>query len=152
MQNTSEVFERMHEVVAYLKGKRIIRFQKDIAETLGMNKVTVSQALKGNESYFTESFVRKFCEAFGINGKWLLTGDGEMLISKREQIANEKDTILIDGHELSFSSIEMAIYKNRSKFTREGSVINLIIKDEVSIMFEKIVKENNLQVKYTVKD
>jgi hypothetical protein len=71
---------RLHEAIAYLKGKRIIKNQQDIVDEMGANKSVVSQALKGVDKYFTDNFLVKFCKAFLIiNANWLIYGSGNML-------------------------------------------------------------------------
>jgi hypothetical protein len=72
--------ERLETAIAYLKGKRIIKSQQDIADAMEFNKSSVSQAIQGNEKYFTDSFLKKFCVSFSeINPDWLLTGKGDMI-------------------------------------------------------------------------
>lgn len=80
--------ERLLESVAKLKGDRIIKSQKDIAEIMGMNPNTISQALKGNPKYLTLSFITKFSNTFtSINNDWLITGsDGSVNLSMTELI------------------------------------------------------------------
>ncbi len=59
--------EFLQNKVAYLKGIRKIKTQKDIAISMDMNVNTISQALKGNDKYLTDSFLQKFCKTFEID-------------------------------------------------------------------------------------
>ena len=72
---------RLNEAYDYLKFKKIIKVQKDVAERMGATRPNVSNALSGKEEYLTESFLRRFGDAFSdtISTEWLLTGEGEML-------------------------------------------------------------------------
>ena len=72
---------RLNKAYDYLKYKKIIKVQKDVAERMGATRPNVSNALSGKEEYLTESFLRRFGDAFSntISIKWLLTGEGEML-------------------------------------------------------------------------
>jgi transcriptional regulator with XRE-family HTH domain len=71
---------RLKKAVNYLKLEDIIKNQEDLAEKLGYDKASVSQALNGSKKYLTDSFIAKFCKKFNvINYDWLLTGEGDML-------------------------------------------------------------------------
>ena len=68
---------RLNDALAFLKGKKVIKTQKDVAGLMFMNVNTVSQALKGNSKYLTDSFLKKFAFTFkSINEAWLLNGSG----------------------------------------------------------------------------
>lgn len=69
---------RLLEAVAFLKGKRIIKTQKDIAEAMKYNKSSISSALKGDERYFTDSFIDKFANTFELNSDWIKKGEGSL--------------------------------------------------------------------------
>lgn len=72
---------RLNKAYDYLKFKKIIKVQKDVAERMGATRPNVSNALSGKEEYLTNSFLKRFGDAFSntISTKWLLTGEGEML-------------------------------------------------------------------------
>lgn len=92
--------ERLLKSVAYLKGKQVISYQKDIAVAMDMHKSTISLALKGDEKYLTDSFLKRFGEVFGLDISWLLTGKGEMTTDRKgEEKSNtypEKETIQVE--------------------------------------------------------
>lgn len=81
--------ERINEAVAYLKGKRIVNTQKDIANFLEIDTGNLSKVLKGNENYLTEPFLKKFANMFGLNSNWLLTGKGEICSSELKNVLPE---------------------------------------------------------------
>lgn len=75
-----EMKERLREVYNYLKFKKIISKQDDLATLMGYNRVSVSRALNGHEGYLTKEFLYKLTDVFPeINYNWLLTGEGSML-------------------------------------------------------------------------
>lgn len=67
----------------YLRSKGLIHTQLDLAEKMMSDKNTISRALKGNERYLTDKFLKRLNNSFGgvFNEEWLLYGDGEMLNS-----------------------------------------------------------------------
>lgn len=73
-------FARLHQVIDYLKDIGKIHKQQDIVDALGIAKSNLSMALKGNERYLTEGFLKRFAAAYSdyINEDWLLTGEGQM--------------------------------------------------------------------------
>ncbi len=135
MYNTNDVFQRINEAIAFLKGKRIISLQKDIVEKLKMNKSTVSQALKGNERYLTESFAIKFCHAFDmINPNWLLNGKGEML--------KAEDEIEFSEGSIKVEKIVDIIINNKDKFEKNLTFKNYLVghkKDALIEYQEKLI-------------
>ncbi len=71
--------ERINKAFDYLKFKKIIKTQEDVAKMMKASKSNVCSALKGVEGVLTESFIQRFSRTFGISFEWLLTGEGEML-------------------------------------------------------------------------
>ena len=78
---------RIDMAIAYLKKKHIIRFQKDVAERMGVDVNTVSRAKKGGD-YNPESFAMRFNAEFDFifSNEWLLNGVGEMLAEKTKTV------------------------------------------------------------------
>lgn len=74
---------RIDMAIAMLKSAKIIRFQKEIAERMGVDVNTVSRAKRGGD-YNPESFAMNFNAAFNFmfSPEWLLHGTGEMLAYK----------------------------------------------------------------------
>lgn len=79
--------KRIKSAVLYLISKEIISDkspQKDIAQKMGAKNTTnINYALNGDKRYLTDSFMRRFNNAFDeiFSIDWLLTGEGEMLRS-----------------------------------------------------------------------
>ena len=127
--------------------------QVELAKVLGIKQGSYSDVERGRADVGVSNSIKLILkDKYRVNIDFISTGKGDMFLSKTKESIVKKDTITIEGHELDFTSVEMAIYKHRERFTREGRVVNLIVKDELNIMLEKIVKENNLQIKYSVKE
>ena len=93
--------ERFEKAYNYLKFQGIIKKQEDVAKTMGATRANVSLALNGNPAVLTDNFLMRFAKAYSgmFSCDWLLTGDGEMLITnelKPEQV-NEPAGSSIDS-------------------------------------------------------
>lgn len=82
--------DRLNKGIAYLKGIQAIKTQKDISDTKIISESSLTRALKPDEKYLTDNFLRKFAEKFNFNDKWFLTGEGEML-NKADDNENSND-------------------------------------------------------------
>ncbi len=73
--------ERIAAAFSHLKKTGVVKTQQEVADMMGANKTTISQALNGNDSYLTDKFMSRFNAAVGgvFNIAWLLTGRGDML-------------------------------------------------------------------------
>lgn len=78
--------ERFNEAYSYLKWKKIIKTQSDLAQIIGCSRANVSAALNGNPSVLTNSFLNRFISKFSsvFNYDWLINGNGEMLLKGQE--------------------------------------------------------------------
>lgn len=59
--------------------------QTKIAELVGTSQQTVSGLLSNRN--FGKRTAQKWCEVFGLNPAWLITGEGEMLMADKERKA-----------------------------------------------------------------
>ncbi len=93
--------ERMISAYAYLKGKGLAHTQQDVARKMGADSATVSRAFKGNPNALTNSFLKRFNEAYGnlFNLQWLQKGEGEMLTSTEDPYGQRH---LNSAHVLNF--------------------------------------------------
>lgn len=86
-----EKIDRLNKAFSFLRGEQIVSTQQDVADKMGANKTTVSQAFKGTKRYLTDSFIRRFAKSFPeLNAKWLLTGEGEMLINSKQSFREQE--------------------------------------------------------------
>jgi hypothetical protein len=128
-----EKLERLETAIAYLKGKRIIRNQQDIADVMEFNKSSVSQAIQGNEKYFTDSFLKKFCVSFSeINPDWLLTGKGEMINPTQNITQNNRGNgqqfVLGDGNTgtITLSQCQQEVEALKARLRDKEEIIGLL--------------------------
>ena len=96
MEDSTIKLERLRSAIDYLKRVGMVHKQQDIADTLGMTKGRISDALKGMTGKFTDGFLRRFAAAYKehISEAWLLTGQGRMDVPGRDErphIDSEKD-------------------------------------------------------------
>lgn len=96
MENNSNINiidkkNRLEKAVAYLKGAQIIKNQKDISDTGIVSEESLTRALKGNEKYLTDNFLKKIAAKYGFNKDWLLTGNGSMLVPQIEEVVPEEE-------------------------------------------------------------
>jgi len=72
--------------------------QTKLAEKLGVTRSTVC-AWESGRNKPTDALVKFFCEQFGINKEWLMTGNGEMLDNIDEDFIAMSAKIEKDGDE-----------------------------------------------------
>ena len=65
----------------YLRSKGIIHTQKDVANVMNIKASNMSKAFNNKDGYLTDSFMKRFNDAFNgiFSVDWLLSGEGEML-------------------------------------------------------------------------
>lgn len=79
-KKTTTRCERILAAFAHLKEKGLVKTQQDVADMMGANKTTVSQAFKGSEKYLSDKFLARFNATFNdmFNIGWLITGKGDI--------------------------------------------------------------------------
>lgn len=92
--------QRLMEAFNHLKSTGKIHTQKDAAAEMNATPQNFSAALRGNPSVLTDSFLRRFNQAFGspFNMDWLLHGEGEMLKDNVTQISHGDNSPNISGN------------------------------------------------------
>lgn len=86
--------ERLMAAFKYLRDRGCVHTQKDIATAMNATPQNVSLAFSGNSRALTDRFITRFNQAFGdiFNLSWLQYGEGEMLNTPTQPIANEAPT------------------------------------------------------------
>lgn len=93
------VSQRFIEAVNFLIDNRRVRNQAELTARLDLSKGYVSQIVNGKREP-SEPVVRKFANLYPeINETWLLTGEGDMLVSapKNHQVIGSNHGTAING-------------------------------------------------------
>lgn len=79
--------ERFKKAYEYLRFNGFTQSQKDLADRMQATAPNVSKAMKGVENVLTDSFLRRFNDAFGnvFSLQWLILGEGNMLKDGNEE-------------------------------------------------------------------
>ncbi|MDR0582567.1 MAG: hypothetical protein LBG31_06365 [Prevotellaceae bacterium] len=122
-----EKLERLQTAIAYLKGKQVIRTQKDIAAAMQFNESSVSQATNGNMRYLTDSLLKKFCLSFkDINHDWLLHGKGDMI---NINAGNGQQVVLGNGNNngnITLSQCQQEVETLQARLRDKDEIIALL--------------------------
>ena len=90
--NTSEI-ERVIKVINWLIFEEIVSSRKDLAEKIGYTESSISQILNQKVPLSTK-FINKLSNFNPqINKEWILTGEGEMLVSSIIDNVNMEQTV-----------------------------------------------------------
>lgn len=74
--------QRMNEVFVFLRDNGFIHTQKDLARALGSTSPNVSRLLKGDPKVLTDNICVRIQKAFPvISANWLMSGEGEMVVT-----------------------------------------------------------------------
>ncbi len=95
--------ERLQRAINYLRMNGIVSSQVDAANKMGASEATVSNALRGNDRYLTDKFLKRFNDAFNgiFNINWLLDDEGEML--DRKNFLSRSTSLDTDGVKIEMS-------------------------------------------------
>lgn len=98
--------QRLNEAYEYLRNNGKVHTQTDLAEAMGANRVSISNAFKGNEKYLTKNFLIRFNSAFGdiFNNEWLLGDDNVEMLRNSTNIENEASPKIIEFENFPFVS------------------------------------------------
>jgi phage repressor protein C with HTH and peptisase S24 domain len=125
--------ERFRVAYEYLRYKKVVNTQKDVAEKMKAARANISSALAGKENILTDSFVARFCATFKeISYTWLLLGEGDML-SNREKSVNDRIRDVLKIESKSLKSIG-------EKVGEDFSVLQRCIEDDVEPSEEAVSK------------
>ena len=86
--------ERFNRAFEHLRGQGKFHTQKELAACMDASEANISKALKGDKKVLTDSFLRRFNDAFGsvFNIDWLITGDGDVFLSGNQIVSGSNNT------------------------------------------------------------
>lgn len=115
--------KNLSDAFNYLKLNGLVHTQKDVAEKMEAHQPNVSKAFSGNESYLTNSFLKRFNRAFGniFNLDYLCTGCGELLANPEDiELDEPQEEILKQKEkEIIFLRSQIEELRENNKFLRE---------------------------------
>ena len=101
--------KRLIEVYEYLRKHFDIHTKTGFAEALGYGRTSLSAAMNGKQDYLTDSLFQSICNKWDgvFNIDYLLTGEGDLLLSESEVMAIQKKTVsnLPDSRNQSTSEV-----------------------------------------------
>lgn len=86
--------KRLENAFLYLRKKGLVKYKKDVAQTMNVATDTVSRAFSGIKPYYNPTFLRAFNSAFDniFNERWLMGEDVPMLSESETQKQPEPTT------------------------------------------------------------
>lgn len=93
------IVPRIQEAILSLKIRGVIKSQKEICECIGYNDQQLSGIIH-KRLPLTEKFLDAFSWTYAVNKTYLLTGEGEVFISKENEVTN---SVVIDPLDNEFS-------------------------------------------------
>ena len=121
--------ERFRKAVGYLMYKGIIKYQKDINLR---ESETISRAINGYKSNFTEKLITEFCTFYNINIDWILYGKGN--IETVPNYANINDLGLVkDGENIYYNFNADELKKELLEIYRQKNNLSdrfILLRDE----------------------
>ncbi|QDP86034.1 hypothetical protein FNJ88_10940 [Chryseobacterium sp. SNU WT5] len=116
--NNIDIAKRFNSAIALLKGREIIKNQKDISDRGLIAKSNLSRAIKGDPRYLTKSFLEKFAKEFSFNYDWFITGEGEMPYALDIHHKKPKEYSQLDEN-LSLVMERLHLYEEKIDFYKE---------------------------------
>ena len=121
--------DRLAKAIAYLKLQGLVESQVDAARKMNASESTMSSAIRGNEKYLNNTFLRRFNDAFAgiFSLKWLIDGIGPMCCSDvtdeeifdgshdkgSEDVKDERIKLLEER--IAFLEEQVEFYKNKKQ-------------------------------------
>jgi len=89
--------DRLKMSFEYARSKGFVHTQKDLASLIKASEGNISKALKGDPKVLTDSFLRRFNEAFSniFSLEWLCLGEGVMIAGDTDAIIKERNQTVI---------------------------------------------------------
>lgn len=141
---------RLEEAVAYLKGSRVVKTQKEIADQLGTYTSNLSKAINGDEKYLTDNFLQRLSDEYGFSINWLLIGEGQMLkdnTAGRDIITGGTN---ITGEIEGNATINVDNSRGFSKELSDAQEKNLVLMEEKVDYLESKIKKGEVEPKEVV--
>lgn len=93
MTSGTERSNLIKEAFALLKSRGLVHTQRDLGKAVNRAEASISKIMKGDESYYTPSFISDLNSAFGgiFNEEYLLGGGGTLL---KEQLEDAQSHIV----------------------------------------------------------
>ena len=135
--------EQLNAIYDLLRFQGVVRTKKELAEKLGVNYSTISQAFNGSERYLTDNlFVFRIGTTFEeFSPEWLKTGEGEMLRDKNTIQNNTLNAERIGSNNNIQSVVTNADFLDE---LREFRKIILRQQDQLDRLITIIEKQNAL--------
>ena len=143
----NEQKDRLNKVYNELVYRKIIERKKDFASLFGKGNSNMVQALKGNPSYLTESFIREICSVkegkVTIDLNWLYSGTGDVMFHIWNDDGSydvvKVDKSSADDHEL------IVLYRENRELLNENRRLNGKIK-RLEIELDNLKKSQSPQL------
>lgn len=90
-----EISFRFFDAKKHLKDIGLYRTEVEFAEALHRNRGNLARFFDRKDATLHVSCLAYFCASYPVNANWLITGNGEMLDSKRKPIQLNEDRDLL---------------------------------------------------------
>ncbi|HAH73453.1 MAG TPA: hypothetical protein DCM09_10005, partial [Butyricimonas virosa] len=123
--NQEAVIKRIKEI----QSSKLMN-QKEFAELIHVNQPDLSSYLSGKKP-FGMTLINRISLELSINKEWLLTGEGEMLLSNNPKIYNEDKS---DNITLSREVFDLIKNQSETILSQQKTIENLVSKVKDSIV------------------
>jgi transcriptional regulator with XRE-family HTH domain len=74
----SPELQRLKDVIFFLKKKKLLKYQQEIAEKTDYAYTTISEILNGKQT-LSEKFIKQFAKCYNVDPNFILNGEGMMV-------------------------------------------------------------------------
>ena len=92
----SPELQRLKDVIFFLKKKKLLKDQQEIAQYTDYAYTTVSEILNGKQP-LTEKFIKIFCREYKVNSDFIIKGVGEILVGEEYNHATKDENHVEKG-------------------------------------------------------
>ena len=130
--------KRLRQVIDYLIDSREVYNDADLAKQLKSHRSYLSCVLNGKKNV-TPTFVNKLTERFPqINGNWILTGEGDMVISGDVNIENRVNSHNVEVRASGNSNVSI---NNRGNAETQSLRAKLEILERQNAELQRLLEE-----------